>query len=321
VLKQPQLFSSTLHKTFDECLVGSDPPEHTLVRSLLQPLFSQRVLTGLGDFTIACSNKLLDDVKGKGEFNFVNEFSLPLAQAVVAKFLGLTDAEAQSLKNCISNHVYAMEYLDNMQQFFHRYLEISRKATGDGAAALLLQGVEEEKLSFDGAVKLMRLLWVAGMTTTSMLLTKAAHEVLKDEELAGMLRDNDQLLPKFIDECLRLEAPETELRRITTTEIQLGNKTIPPGSVLLLSLRAANRDSNYFENPDSVLLDRPAKRHLSFGGGYHYCLGAGIAKMEAKYALKAVLSRLPQLKLSAGKQVVYFPSPHFRGISELIVSA
>lgn len=321
VMKQPQLFSSTLHKTFDECLVGSDPPEHTLVRSLLQPLFSQRVLTELGEFTVAYSNKLLDDVKGKAEFNFVNEFSLPLAQAVVAKFLGLTDAEAQSLKNCISNHVYAMEYLENMRQFFHNYLETKRNETNVGAAALLLKGIDEGKLSPDGAVKLMRLLWVAGMTTTSMLLTKATHEVLKDEQLAESLRDNEQLLPKFIDECLRLEAPETELRRITTAETQLGNKTIPAGAVLLLSLRAANRDANYFEDPDSVLLDRPAKRHLSFGGGYHYCLGAGIAKMEAKYALKAVLSKLPQLKLSAGRQVVYFPSPHFRGISELIVSA
>ncbi|MGB8192140.1 MAG: cytochrome P450 [Chitinophagaceae bacterium] len=318
VLKQPQIFSSTLHKTFDECLVGSDPPDHTLVRSLLQPLFSPQVFTELGNFTTAHAGKLLDQLAKQDQFNVADAFSLPLAQAVVAKFLGLSPQDEQALQKCIHGHVYAMEYVDDLYTFFKQYLERANEEENN-AAGLLMRAVKENKVSAEGAVKLMRLLWVAGMTTTSMLISTAVYFAAKDPGLAAQLRENDQLIPKFIEECLRLEAPESELKRITTKEVKLGNAIIPAGAIVMLGMRAANRDGQYFDDADTISFDRPVKRHLSFGGGYHYCLGVGMARLEAKYALKMMLDRLPGLRLNDEQPPTWFPSPHFRGLAKLIV--
>ncbi|HYC29145.1 MAG TPA: cytochrome P450 [Chitinophagaceae bacterium] len=312
VLKNPQVFSSTLHKTFDECLIGADPPHHTLVRSMLQPLFSSQAYAALGEFTTRHAHALLDKLQSRDQFNIVDEFSLPLAQAVVAEFLNIPVERVQA---CIKGHVYAMEHLGNLYAFFKKYLE----ENNTGAAAILMNAVKEKKITMEGAVKLMRLLWVAGMTTTSMLLSTAIYFMAKDEALKKQLQENDQLIPKFIDECLRLEAPELDLKRITTTETTLGNKTIPAGSIVMLSLAAANRDPKQFERPGELLLDRPAKQNMSFGGGYHYCLGVGMAKLEAKHALRVILERLPALQLAPGKAPAYFPSPHFRGLATLEV--
>ncbi len=319
VLKQPQLFSSTLHKTFDESLVGADPPSHTLVRIMLQPLFSSQVFASLAEFTTAHAHMLLDDLAKRNQFNVVDEFSLPLAQAVVAEFLGLSKADAQALRECVKGHVYAMEFLDNLQQFFKKYLEEYKDAGQKDAASLLLAAVKEEKISMEGAIKLMRLLWVAGMTTTSMLLSTAIHLLAKDGTLKQQLQKNDQLMNRFIDECLRLEAPELDLKRITTSAVNLCDKHIPAGSLVMLSLAAANRDAKHFEQPDEISFERAAKQHMSFGGGYHYCLGVGMARLEAKHALKVILERLPDISIEENNPPAWFPSPHFRGLEKLEV--
>ena len=169
----------------------------------------------------------------------------------------------------------------------------------------------------EGAVKLLRLLWVAGMTTTSMLISMTVYQLLKDDAIAERLREDEQLIGKFIEECLRLEAPESELTRITTQDVQFGNTTIPAGSVVLLMLRAANRDPKYFEEPDIISLERPSNTHLSFGAGYHYCLGAGLARLEAKQVLKSVLQKLQGWTLRESSQADWYPSPHFRALATL----
>lgn len=316
-LKNPQLFSSSLHKTFDECLVGADPPAHTAVRALLQPLFSPQMFADLATFTTQYAEKLLDGLISRRQFNVVDEFSLPLAQAVVARMLGLTESEAQALQKNITGHVYAMGHLDALYIFFKKHLEEQRSHSGN-AASLLLSFVKDGTITEDAAIKLLRLLWVAGMTTTSMLISMTIYMAAKDKSLAVRLQENDQLTGRFIEECLRLEAPESELKRITTTDVRLGNTMIPAGSVVMLMLRTANRDPKHFERPEEIILDRPHKKHLSFGGGYHYCLGVGMARLEAKHALKAVLEKMPGLALDETKPVTWFPSPHFRGLGELM---
>src|SRR5690606_34165133 len=106
--------------------------------------------------------------------------------------------------------------------------------------------------------------------------------------------------------------------RITTQEVTLAGKTIPANSVVILSIRAANREPRYYPDPNAISLTRPAKRNLSFGGGYHYCLGIGMAKTEALHVVKAVLEELPNLRFIEPNQPdIYFPSPHFRGLESL----
>lgn len=316
-LKNPNIFSSSIHKGFDEVLVGSDPPDHTVMRSLLQPLFSPQVFTELGAFTNTYANALLDELLQQQEFNFVERFSLPLAQAVVARLLGLSEEDEKALRNSMKEHVYSMRHLVALHDFFKNHLQTAGRGESNKATTLVLSFVERGHINFEAAVKLLRLLWVAGMTTTSMLLSTAVYRMMRDPLLVRQLKDDDQLLNRFIEECLRLETPESVLRRITTTDVRVGNKEIPAGSEVMLALCAANRDPKYFDNPDEIVLDRPAKKHLAFGGGYHYCLGVGIARMEVKYALKAILEKIDCLQLKEDRPVDYFLSSHFRGLSEL----
>lgn len=318
VLKNADVFSSTIHKTFDEFLLGADPPSHTLIRSALQPLFSQQKFSVIAAYTSEMASALADKFPA-GPFNFVDEFSLPLTQAVVAKFLGLTEDEAQTLRESLHGHIYALEYFETLKIFCRNHLEHKADADDNSIASLLLRLVNEGKLPFEGAVNMMRMLWIAGMTTTSMLISTAVHFLAKDPQQASRLRANEDLIPKFIEECLRLEAPESELRRITTAPVELDGKQLAAGSIVMLGLRAANRDPGYFENPDELKLDRPAARHLSFGGGYHYCLGVGMARVEAKQVVKVILDKVPGLRLDEDAAVEYFPSPHFRGLKKLIL--
>lgn len=318
VLKNCEIFSSSIHKTFDEFLLGADPPSHTLVRSLLQPFFSQQRLAMIAQFTSIKANELLGELKQKSEFNVAGEFSIPLSLAVIAKFLGFTEDEGRQIHNRIKEHPYAMKFFEELKSFCRQYLENLQASNQNMPGSMLLVFVKENKISFDAAVSLLRLLWVAGMTTTSMLTSSAVLLLGRNQHLWQQLKQDDQLLNKFIEECLRLEAPESEVRRVTTCQVKLGSQIIPQGSTVVIKLLAANRDPEYFNNPDDVQLDRVSKKHLSFGGGYHYCLGAGMARMETKIALKAILEQLSVLKID-NHRLEYFPSPHLRGLSNLPV--
>lgn len=317
VLKQPAEFSSSLHSSFDSLLLGADPPHHTVVRSLLQPLFSAPAFAALGPYTSDTARALIDACKEQDQVNFVDAFSIPLARAVIARFLGFTEAEAEELKDMLTGHTYSMGYLPQLESFCRTHL-MRRSAADKDAAGLLLTQVQEGALPFDGAVSLLRMLWIAGMTTTSMLLSSAVHLLARNPDVAEALRRDEQLIPKFIEECLRLEAPESELRRLTTRELVLDGQTLPQGSVVMLGIRAANHDPAYFTDPEEIRFDR-TRRHLSFGGGFHYCLGVGMARTEARHAVKVLLECLPQLKLRAGRPVHYFPSPHFRALDTLLL--
>ncbi len=324
ILKKPAIFSSKILSGFDHVLIGNDPPAHTVVRTLLQPSFSPRAFEKLGRYALKKANELLDGLKELPEFDMVNQFSIPLAQAVIAHFLGIDVKGAEELKKIMSNdgHTYHMNYLGELDSFFHGYMEAKKGSNNEeDLGSQVAKFVEDGNITFDESVCLMRTLWIAGMTTTSMLLSASIDFLIKYPEIALDLKENDKLIPKFIEECLRLEAPESELKRITTQEVILANKVIPTGSVIILSIRAANRESKYYPDPNEFSLYRDAKRNLSFGGGYHYCLGIGIARTEAQYAIKAVLEKFPYLKKSNPQtQDIYFPSPHFRGLERLMVT-
>lgn len=318
VLKHPEIFSSTIHKTFDAFLIGADPPSHNYIRALLQPLFSQQRLTMMSEYISTKAAGLLKSVQAKPAFNFVDEFALPLSQATIAKFIGFTEEENIEIQKCLQGYPYEMKFFESLGTYCHQYLQNSELAKNNTVGKLLLAEVEEGRLPLEGAAGVMRTLWVAGMITTSMLMSTAVLFLCKAPELARQLQDDDHLLTRFIEECLRLDAPETEARRITTKETQLGGKRIPAGATVVLKFKAANRDPKYFKDPDAICLDREEKKHLSFGHGYHYCLGAGLARLETRTVLKQILQTLSGWKLEERK-LCYFSCNHFRAISKLPV--
>lgn len=320
VLQQPNLFSSQVHQNFDSFLIGADPPGHTLVRAMLQPLFSPQATTNVAAYVIEAVQQRIDTLFKRPHFDVVADLALPLAQSVMAHFLGLTPDQTVRLQAGLTGHPYDMGYLDELVQFFTEWLEQLPDQPGDRAGPLLMAHVRSRQLSFDGAVSLMKLLWVAGTTTTSILVSSGINALLRRPDLTEQLLDNEALIPKFVEECLRQEPPEPTVWRLTTQDTVLAGQALPAGSLVILAIQSANRDPDVFSDPDEWLLTRPAKRHFTFGAGFHHCIGANIARLEAQAVVRALLTRLPTLRAVEAGPPVYHPSAHLRGLDRLLVS-
>lgn len=319
VLQNPSIFSSQPNAHLDPSLIGADPPHHTVVRSLLQPLFAPQALAALSNYVTQVVHQHVDVLSARPSFDVVDEFAVPLVQSVTARFLGLEAAEAAALEASLTGHLYAMNYFDDLTRFFGAYLEKLPHQPGEKVGNQLMNYVQAGRLSFADAVSMMKLFWAAGTTTTSMLLSNAVNILLRQPHLAGQLRHNPALIPKFVEECLRLEPSASTASRLTTQDTTLAGQALPAGSLVILSLMAANRDPQVFADADALVLTRPAKRHVAFAGGVHHCIGAGLARLEAQIAIGAILTRLPHLRAAEAGSATYFPSPDLRGLARLPV--
>ena len=161
-------------------------------------------------------------------------------------------------------------------------------------------------------------MWMASITTTSMLISNAAHYLLTHPVVADQLRAQPPLIDAFIEEILRLEPPLGALWRTVTQPVTLGGREIPAGASVVCSIVAANRDPARYARPDELDLHRRPARHLSFGGGVHACLGAHLARLEARVAVEWLLAHGPALRLTnASAPPEYFPTQHFRALATL----
>lgn len=323
VLRNPHLFSSSVHKGLNDNLLGADPPSHTTIRSLLQPLLSQQSLNVLEVYASERSHQLLDAALQKKEFNYVSGFSLPLSQSVIAALFKLTPGEEKDLQNALQGYnIYGFEYLGNLEAFLDAHLQYYRHRKTDNIANLFQSFISKGQLTYPGAVSLMKLLWIAGIITTSMLLSSAVYYLALHPEMRSAIANNDQALIKFLEECLRLNPPETVLTRMAAQDVELCGQHIAKGSIVAVSLIATNRDPKIFNNPEKIVLDRPAKqKHLSFGAGAHYCLGVGLARVEARNAMKVLLERMPEFQLAGENAIKWLPPhpQHFRALEKLMI--
>ncbi|MEZ0542524.1 cytochrome P450 [Fibrella arboris] len=318
VLQKPDLFSNSPYREVDPFLLGADQPAHTTIRALLQPLFSARAMASLREFITDELNHRLDALIVRSSFDFVEELAIPLVQSVMGHFLGLRPIEAESLQASLTGHLYGMGYLQDLERFFQCYLK-DVPTTGGQLGSLLMREVKAGNLSSATAVSLMRLLWAAGTSTTSMVLTSLVNALIRQPELAGQLRANASLVPKFVEEGVRLNPPESTLWRTVTQDTTLAGQPLPQGTRLMLSLLSANRDPQVFSSPDDYVLDRSASQAMAFGGGIHHCIGVGIARLEAQVLIQVILQRLPNLKL-VEVPPQYYTSTSLRGLARLLVS-
>lgn len=321
ILQDTTLFSSQPYQYFDAFLLGSDPPDHTLVRAMLQPLFAPKALADLGNYVTEAVQQRVGALAARPQFDVVTELALPLVQSVMAHFLGLNPDQTVRLQAALTGHPYDMGYLDELVQFFGEWLEQLPDQPTDRVGHLLMAHVRSGQLSFTAAVSLMKLLWVAGTTTTSILISNGIDALLRQPHLAEQLRANEALIPKFVDECLRLEPAQPTVLRLTTQDTVLAGQALPAGSLVILAIQSVNRDPAVFPNPDEYVLTRPAKRHFTFGAGFHHCIGAPIARLEAQAVIRAVLSQLSGLRAVEAGPPVYHPSAHLRGLGRLHVSS
>lgn len=313
-----------------------DPPDHTRLRHLVSRAFTpRRVEERLRPRIEALVGELLDAVttSGRDELDVMRDFAEPLPAIVIAELLGVPAADHRQFKQWSSEllaegpgRAFQPGAQERTAALFARLREYvrgivaeRRKAPGEDLISGLIEAqAERDALSEGELVSTSLLLLIAGHETTTNLIGNGLLALLRHPDQLERLRREPGLLENAIEELLRYDSPVQATVRIATEDVEIGGAVIPKDAAALVLLGAANRDPAVFTEPDRLDLARGNVRHLSFGLGTHFCLGAGLARLEARTAFRGLLDRFPQLTL-ASEAPEFRPNPFLRGLKALPV--
>ncbi|MER5972961.1 cytochrome P450 [Streptomyces sp. NPDC002055] len=297
-----------LHPAVSHSMLASDPPQHTRLRRLVTKAFTPGAVGRLRPYIQEVTDELLDQWAPGGGADLVAELAVPLPVTVICQLLGVPDADRAEVRTW-SNDLFSAGEPDRVDAASHAMADYmagliaAKRRSPDGSVLQdLIQARDgEDRLSEDELVSLAVLLLVAGHETTTNFIGNAALALLQSSEALTRVRNEPALLEAVLDELLRFDSPVgIATFRYTTASMTLGGVDIPPGVPVLIAPGAANRDPHRFTNPDALDLDRDAGGHLAFGHGIHRCLGAPLAKAEGHIALRALITRFPDVRLAIG---------------------
>ncbi|MBM3658171.1 MAG: cytochrome P450 [Actinobacteria bacterium] len=295
-------------------ILNLDPPAHTRIRRLAGKAFTPRRVEALGPRIDALVTGALDRVAADGGMDVIADLAFPLPFAVISEMLGIPDADSAHMRDVSHTLVRTLEPLtapddlpllraasDAMREFVDEMIGWKRSHPGDDLLTALIEVRDGgDMLSEAELHDQVALLYIAGHETTVNLIGNGTLALLRHPDQLALLRDDPALVPNAVEELLRFDGPVQFSRRITLTDLTIDDVTIPAGAFVFTVLGAANRDPSHF-GPDADRLDltrRLAPQHLSFGGGIHHCLGAVLARAEARAAIGALARRFPDLALA-----------------------
>lgn len=302
-------FLSDMMRPLATNMLDRDGADHRRLRGLVQQAFTPRLVEQLRGRVQELCDELLDALPADGGVDLLAAYALPLPVTIIAEMLGIPPADRRRFV-AWSNHIVSVssgrDILRGLPQviLFMRYLRrliAARRAEprDDLVSALVRAEEAGDVLSEDELLAMVFLLLVAGYETTVNLIASGTLALLQHPDQAERLRREPELAKPAIEELLRFTSPvDVATERYTRAELRIGEVTIPPGELVLAMLGSANRDERQFENPDTLDLAREPNRHLAFGQGIHYCLGAPLARVEGQIALTTLLARLPDLRLA-----------------------
>jgi cytochrome P450 len=295
---------------FGPNFVSSDPPRHRVIRRLLQPRFSRGAVTELLEPVVRERVAgLVANLRTRVEIDLARDVAWPLPFSVACDLLGfpvadhkfLWDASRRFEEREVGRPVppsSAAWAARELREYVARQAERRRSSGNDLISLLVSAEVDGEPLSHEEVVGNAFVLLNAGSQTTACLLTNAFVLLHANPEQLAWLQENPHEVPRAVEEILRFEAPIQHFTRTTTEDVKLHGTRIPRGSKVVLLYGAANRDPNVWSDPDRLDLSRDPKRHVAFGDGIHHCLGAPIARLEARVALEALLPSLVHFRLT-----------------------
>ncbi len=320
-------------------IVTFDPPKHTAHRALLMGLITPKRLKENEDFIWRLADRQLDVILPLGKAEFINDFGQAYALLVVADLLGVPEADHEPLLNRMGRGMVGnpipepdpetLHSLSPLYDYFIGKIEELRKAPQNDiltgmATATFPDGTVPEPIE---VARIASNLFAAGQETTVRLMGTALQRICEDPELQQKLRDNRDLLPKFIEEVMRTEGPIKGEFRLTRKRTTLGGVDLAAGTVIMLLNGAANRDPRQFENPQEFWIERPnVRRHLGFGLGIHTCPGAPLARSEVRISIERLFDRTSNIRISeeehgppGARRYTYMPTYMFRGVTKLFL--
>lgn len=302
-------------------ILTMDPPEHRQYRNLVSSAFTPRAIDRLRERVAEITQTLLDEARSTGKMDFATDFAYPLPTIVIAEMLGvpssdrplfkrwadalleqqLNDAEFFQPEDQQSNNPQIQSFartFEEMSEYFQHLLEArKREPREDMMSDLLAASIDGEHLSMQDTISFCNILLLAGHVTTTNLLGQAIRCFDENPEMLELVRQQPELMPGAIEEVLRFASPVWRLVRTTHADVEVSGVTIPKDATVFPWLASANRDPAQFADPERFDVTRTPNKHVAFGHGIHFCIGAPLSRMEASVALPMIVQQLPHLRV------------------------
>jgi cytochrome P450 len=292
-------------------MLDRDPPDHTRLRKLVAKVFTPRSIAAMEPMITGLVDARLDQIADAGTADLVEELAFPLPFEVISRMLGMPPTDTARVRELSGKMVRSLEIITSQElqdaiaaaaDEFHGILRDvirwKRNHPADDLLTALIAAEEDGDTLTEGElIAQIQLLFVAGHETTVNLIGGGVHELLRNPDQLALLRQRPDLADNAVEEFLRYVSPVQFSRRVTLSPYRVGSEEIPPGKFVIAILASANRDDRFW-GPDGgrPRLDREnARQHVTFGGGPHHCLGASLARLEARVAIGRLAWRFPGL--------------------------
>jgi cytochrome P450 len=321
-----------MFRPLERNMLDLDAPDHTRLRALVHKAFTPHLIGRMREDVQKLADKLLDRVVYDGEMDLIKDYALPLPVSIITRILGVPARDHHKFHKwstavvSLTSPKATMRVVPSVWMFIRylrRFFNRRRRDPQDDLATALIRAEEAgDKLSEDELLAMVFLLLIAGHETTVNLIGNGMLALLEHPEARNRLRREPGLIKTAVEELLRFTSPVLmTTERYAREEVKLHGLTIPRGGMTLGVIGSANRDGSVFENPDKLDITREPNRHLSFGQGMHFCLGAPLARLEAEIAINTLLRRIPDLQLSVPTEYLRWrPSMLLRGLESLPIS-
>jgi cytochrome P450 len=347
VLTNPQTFSSGTgrlmpqgSKSSEDAITQLDPPRHTALRKLVSRAFTARAISKLEPHVHAIADDLLAKVSGQKGFDLVGEFAYPLPISVIAELLAVPESDYALIKGWVDGMLsgstdfsllkrdtdldnelgYVIEQARHITGYVRELARERRCRPGDDLLSRLAEAeVDGERLTEDEVTSFANAILVAGHVTTTLLIGSTTLCLDAYPEARRAVQEDRDLIPALLEESLRYLPPITSTMRVTNTEAAVEGVRIGPDQLVRVWIPAVNRDPAVFTDPYAFSPAREPNPHLAFGHGGHFCIGAALARQEARVAINALLDRFPRLRCDPDNPPAFMTSPNLNGVTSLPV--
>lgn len=321
-----------MFRPLERNMLDLDGPDHTRLRNLVHKAFTPSLVNRMRERIQGLADDLLNQAMHKGECDLIRDYSLPLAMTIITEILGVPTRDRDKFHKwsqavvSLSSPSPTLSVIPKVWMFLRylrRFFDKRRHDPQNDLATALISAEEAgDRLSKDELLAMVFLLLIAGHETTVNLIGNGMLALFEHPDSMDQLRRNPEMIKSAVEELLRYTSPVfMTTERYAREDVTIHDVTIPRGEMTLGVIGSANRDETIFTNADQLDITREPNRHLAFGQGIHFCLGAPLARLEAEIAINTLLRRSSDLRLRVGREALRWrPSIMLRGLESLPVS-